>query len=174
MGSMSCSKIFWVERGRLKIQPIPVFQPGFFTTKQHDTQTIASKPSQLTQYTHHMILDAWEGNLCALCLAACWFVWNGRLKIQLSQSQFSARFVMTKQHDTQTTALKPSQFTQYTQHMNLDAWEGKLTHYDTLSFDHLSSPCLVFFHFENSYPCLVLSCPMKNANSLIFSFFPFF
>jgi hypothetical protein len=73
-----------------------------------------------------MILDAWEGNLWALCLAAGWFGWSGRLKIQQSQSQFSARFFTTKQHDTQTIASKPSQFTQYTQRIILDAWEGNL------------------------------------------------
>jgi hypothetical protein len=88
---------------------------------------IASKPaSQFTQYTQCMILDAWEGNLLTLCLADRSFGLRRRLKIQLSQSQFSARFVMTNQHDTQTIASKPSQFTQYTHQMILDAWEGNL------------------------------------------------
>jgi hypothetical protein len=36
------------------------------TINQHDTQTIASKPSQSTWYTQYMILDGWEGNLCEL------------------------------------------------------------------------------------------------------------
>jgi methyltransferase-like protein len=102
------------------------FSARFFTTKQHDTQTIASKPSQFTQYTQCMILDGWEGNLWTLCLAARSFGLRGRLKIQLSQSQFSARFFTTKQHDNQTIALKPSQLTQYTQCMILDAWKGNL------------------------------------------------
>jgi hypothetical protein len=115
MGSMSCSRLVWVERKvENSARPMPFFSQIFHNqTTQHPNHCLKTIPIH-SIHQKCMILDAWEGNLWAQCLSKIVCV-ELRLKIQLSQSQFSARFFTTKQHDTQTIASKPaSQFTQYT------------------------------------------------------------